>query len=159
MKLRTSFFELDLPSGCEKISLTEPTGTNEDAIVLKLRNLGMVTIEAVYMSNTKEPFSQIRDSLAHDAKSISATITEENADASEFSMESILENEPFVHHHFLIQRNDFVFDGNLFKNFNPEDLTDVKSMMNSIVLFENSNETPSFSAGERMPMRHVQLTD
>jgi len=159
MKLRTSFFELDLPAGSEKITLTDVTDANEDCIVLKLRNLGMVTIEAVYMSDSDKAFNQIRDSLAHDAKSIGAKVTNQNSDASEFSMESIVENEPFVHHHFLIQLNEYVFDGNFFKNYNSEDLTDVKNMMNSIVLLDNPKETSVYFKGERMPMRQVQLTN
>ena len=159
MKLRTSFFELDLPAGSEKITLAEATDVNEDCIVLKLKNLGMVTLEAIYMSNSSEPFSQIKNSLIHDAKSIGAKVTEETSDSSEFSMESSVENEPFIHRHLLTQRKDFVFDTNFFKNFNPEDLFDVRSMMNSIVLLDNPKETSIFFTGERMPMRQVQLTN
>jgi len=159
MKLRTSFFELDLPSGSEKITLAEATDVNEDCIVLKLKNLGMITLEAIYMSNSSEPFSQIKNSLIHDAKSIGAKVTEETSDSSEFSMESSVENEPFIHRHLLTQRKDFVFDTNFFKNFNPEDLFDVRSMMNSIVLLDNPKETSIFFTGERMPMRQVQLTN
>ena len=114
MKLRTSFFELDLPAGSEKITLAEATDVNEDCIVLKLKNLGMVTLEAIYMSNSSEPFSQIKNSLIHDAKSIGAKVTEETSDSSEFSMESSVENEPFIHRHLLTQRKDFVFDTNFF---------------------------------------------
>jgi hypothetical protein len=159
MKLRTSFFELDLPAGSEKITLAEATDVNEDCIVLKLKNLGMITLEAIYMSNSSEPFSQIKNSLIHDAKSIGAKVTEETSDSSEFSMESSVENEPFIHRHLLTQRKDFVFDTNFFKNFNPEDLFDVRSMMNSIVLLDNPKETSIFFTGERMPMRQVQLTN
>lgn len=159
MKLRTSFFELDLPAGSEKITLAEATDASEDCIVLKLKNLGMITLEAIYMSNSSEAFSQIKNSLIHDAKSIGAKVTEETSDSSEFSMESSVENEPFIHRHLLTQRKDFVFNTNFFKNFNPEDLFDVRSMMNSIVLLDNPKETSIFFTGERMPMRQVQLTN
>jgi hypothetical protein len=74
-------------------------------------------------------------------------------------MESGLESEPFIHRHLLTQRKDFVFDTNFFKNFNLEDLSDVRSMMNSIVLLDNPKETSIFVTGERMPMRQVQLTN
>jgi hypothetical protein len=159
MKLCTNFFEIDVPAGSEIITSNDPADVNEDCIVLKLKNFGMVTIEVIYTNDSETPFMQLRDSLANDAEAIGAVVIDTNADASEFSMQSTAGNEPFIHHHLLVQRNDFVFDSNFFKNYNPEDLSDVKTMLNSIVLLSDSKEISGLVTGKRMPIMQAQVTN
>lgn len=145
---------MELPNGAEEILLEDSTsgGVAKDSVVLKLKNSGMVTLEMIYIINTDDSFEQVRESLARDAESIGAKITNVNSDSSEFSMESVLGADIITHHHLLFNQKDFVFDVNFFKNWNPADLVDIKKMMSNILLFDNAKEVESFITGQRIQL-------
>jgi len=139
--------------------LTDLNGIGErnDCIVLKLRNLGMINLELIYMPEESDPFERIKESLIQDAQSIGAVVANVNSDSSEFSMESSAGNDSIIHHHLLFKQDDFVFSINFFKNFNSEDFSDVKTMAKTISLRENAKKSSSFVAGQRIPIGSVHL--
>ena len=128
-----------------------------DSVVLRLKNSGMVTIEMIYMPASVEPFTQVRKSLQQDAESIGAHITGINLDSSEFSLVSGGGNDAITHHHLLIAKEDFVFDINFFKNFNSDDLADIKNTMSNVLLLDHEKESFAFESGQRMPLGMIQV--
>jgi len=148
-----------LPQGAEEIALTDLTGIDDknDCVVLKLRNLGMINLELIYMPEEGNPFEKIKDSLVRDAESIGALVANVNSDSSEFSMETNTGSDSIVHHHLLFKQDDFVFSINFFKNFNSEDFSDIKTMAKTISLTENAKKSSSFVAGQRIPIGSVHL--
>jgi len=111
----------------------------------------------IYMSEVVNPFEKIKESLIQDAESIGAVVGNVNSDSSEFSMESSAGNDSIIHHYLLFKHDVFVFNINFFKNFNPADYGDIKTMAKSITLRENAKKSSSFEVGQRIPLGSFHL--
>ena len=148
-----------MPEGAVEISTSDQSDIDveQDCVVLKLKNQGVVNIEVIYMSDLDDSFQKIRESVTGDARSIGAKVTNVNSDSSEFLMELGSGSDAVTHHHLLFKLEEFVFEINFFKDFNPQDFQDVKEMLSSILLREKIKKSSNFVIGQRINLGSVQV--
>ena len=148
-----------MPEGAVEISTSDQSDIDveKDCVVLKLKNQGVVNIEVIYMSDLDDSFQKIRESVTGDARSIGAKVTNVNSDSSEFLMELGSGSDDVTQHHLLFKLEEFVFEINFFKDFNPQDFQDVKEMLSSILLREKIKKSSNFVIGQRINLGSVQV--